>query len=92
MDAFTPVLHHILRHVLTTQSPRIHVPMPAGSMCAWVLQCDLQDWVWLSDSMNLSNKRAKFVHKKHCVSSSITQSARQSQIVADKMNTANRYE
>lgn len=44
-----------------------------------------------SDSTRLNIQQAKFVHKKPCVSV-ITHSARQSQIVADKINTANRYE
>lgn len=45
-----------------------------------------------SDSNGLNIQRAKFVHKEHGVSSSITHAARQSQTVADKINTANRYE
>lgn len=42
-----------------------------------------RSWVWPG-----LNKTQQFVHKKPCVS----RSARQSQIVADKINTASRYE
>lgn len=74
------------------QSPRIHVNARWVCVCARSFAVGSAGAGCGSDSIRLNIQQAKFAHKKHSVSWSVTHSARQSQIVADKINTASRYE
>lgn len=52
-----------LRHVLSTQSPRIRVTAKWACVCA----CGLQELGVALDSIRINIRQTKSVHKKHCV-------------------------
>lgn len=87
--AFTPDLHPFIRRALAVQSPRSHVN--ARWVCVCVRgSCRSRAWLTFNEAQHSADE--VFLHKRLCISSSITHSARQSQIVTDKINAANRYE
>lgn len=94
MGAFTPELHRITSNYIHSHGMCLQhshpefMWVPGGFVCA----CGSAGAGCGSDSIRINTRQTKFVHKKHCLLQHNSLGDRQSQIVADKINTAHRYE